>query len=108
MLASGRAAVLDATWSRRAHRAAARKLAGELGVPTVFFEVRCARKLALERLARREREGRDASDAGPGRYAGSVADFEAWDAGEGDHREIHTDATGWRETLRGLAADLRT
>ena len=37
-----------------------------------------------------------------------MADFEAGDAGEGEHRVIHTDATGWRETLRGLAADLRT
>ncbi len=37
-----------------------------------------------------------------------VADFEAWDAAEGEHRVIHSDATGWRERLRGLAADLRT
>ena len=108
VLASGRVAVLDATWSRRAHRAAARKLAGELGVPAIFFEIRCTRELALERLERREREGRDASDAGPGRYEGSVAAFESWQAGEGEHRVIHTEAPGWRDTLRRLAADLRS
>ncbi len=107
VLASGRAAVLDATWSRRAHRSAARKLAAELGVPAIFFEVRCSSELALERLTRREREGRDASDAGPGRYDASVAAFESWKAGEGEQRVIHTDETGWRETLHRLAADLR-
>ena len=100
--------MLDATRPRRAHHAAARKLAAELGVPAIFFDVRCSRELALESLERREREGRDASDEGPGRYEGSVAAFDSWDAGEGEHRVIHTDATGWREMLRRRAADLRS
>src|SRR5690606_12496189 len=53
VVASGRVAILDATYARERHRAAACAWARAHGVPVTIVEVRCARATALERLARR-------------------------------------------------------
>lgn len=74
--ASGRAALLDATWGRVRERAAARALAEGLGAEAWLVEVRCAEATARERLHQRAREGRDPSDAGPEFLARSRAEFE--------------------------------
>jgi hypothetical protein len=74
--ASGRAALLDATWASARQRAAARALAGRLGAEAWLVELRCAEATILERLRRRVREGRDPSDAGPELLARSRAEFE--------------------------------
>ena len=76
VVASGRAALLDATWASARQRAAARAFAERVGAQAWIVEVRCAEATALERLRRREREGRDPSDAGPELLARSRAQFE--------------------------------
>jgi hypothetical protein len=107
VLDSGRVAILDATWARADHRAAARRLAARLGVPARCAIAHCTAEVARERLARRAREGRDASDAGPELHAESVLAFEPlaeWPAAE--CAEVHTDREGWRDALGGVAAQL--
>jgi hypothetical protein len=104
---SGRVAILDATFSRRRHRAMAAELAAELGVGQRMIEVRCAPEVARERLARREAQGSSASDAGPAFYERSVARFEPVDDSECSH-VLRTDGADWRSALEGLIRDLRT
>jgi aminoglycoside phosphotransferase family enzyme/predicted kinase len=107
VLASGRIALLDATWSRAADRERARRFARERSAGCFFLETRCADSVARERLARRKARGTDPSDAGPELHARSAARFEPpgeWPAAE--HRVVHTDRADWRETLRAIAAHL--
>lgn len=107
VLASGRIALLDATWSRAADRARARAFAQASGVPAFFIETRCAPAVARERLARREAAGKDVSDAGPAFYARSVERFEPpqeWPAQQ--RRIVETDRDDWRRELRALWAEL--
>jgi uncharacterized protein len=104
VLASGRAAILDATWSEARQRVALRALAQELGVALRIVETRCAEATARERLARRREQGGDPSDAGPERYAASAEKFEpaaptesaAWLC-------VETDRPDWERTLREWA-----
>ncbi len=106
VLASGRAAVLDATHARRAHRDAARQRAGAAGAAALLVEVRCDPSVARARLAARSAADRDPSDAGPERLDASLAAFEA-PAAEEDVLEVRTDREGWEEALRaGLRARL--
>ena len=105
VVASGRAAILDATFARTGFRDQARRWAEARGAPVVLVEVRCERGLVLERLARRAREGRDPSDAGPELYERSAAAFEPTDAWPAARRcALRSDAPGWREAA---AAELR-
>jgi aminoglycoside phosphotransferase family enzyme/predicted kinase len=106
VLRSGRVAILDATFSRRRHRAMAADLAADLGVGVQTIEVRCAAEVALSRLAHREAKGSSASDAGPAFYERSVARYEAYD----DCMPVDviwTDSEGWRDSLEKIASDLR-
>ncbi len=100
VLESGRVAVLDATYARGVHRAAAHRFSRERGVPLQVVAVRCPEAETLRRLALREREDTDASDAGPELYAASRAGYEPWD-GEpsGGLISIDTSDTDWRERL---------
>jgi aminoglycoside phosphotransferase family enzyme/predicted kinase len=103
LLASGRGAILDATWSRRADREKARALARAHAARCVFLETTCAPEVARARLAQREAAGRDPSDAGPEFLAVSAARFEPWAAGEpGAHVALRTDRPEWREELAKL------
>jgi predicted kinase len=107
VLDSGRVALLDATWSRAADRERALRLARERGARAVFIETRCAGSVARERLARRQAQGADPSDAGPDFHARSAARFEPpeeW-AAVGLH-VVQTDRDDWRTALRAIAADL--
>jgi aminoglycoside phosphotransferase family enzyme/predicted kinase len=107
--ASGRVAILDATWSSRAERHRAIALAAELGARPLFVEARCDAQIALERLRRRAQAGADPSDAGPERHAASVARFEPLEGDELVHRRvIPTDAPDWRDRLQAIADELRT
>jgi aminoglycoside phosphotransferase family enzyme/predicted kinase len=107
VLASGRVALLDATWASRAERRRAWQLAAEQGVPACFVETRCGPAETLERLRRRSACGGDASDAGPERYRVSAARFEALEAGECTHlRVVHTDAPDWRDAVTWIASEL--
>ena len=107
VLDSGRIALLDATWSRAADRERARRFARERGARAFLIETRCAASVARERLARREAQGADPSDAGPDFHARSAARFEPpeeWPAAE--LRVVQTDRDDWRTALRAIAADL--
>jgi aminoglycoside phosphotransferase family enzyme/predicted kinase len=104
---SGRVAILDASWARRDRREQAREWALRLGSHPVFVEVRCERQTALERLARRQAAGTDASEAGPELYDDFAAAFEEigtdqWPAD--DRWIVHTDRDGWQD---GLVAHAR-
>jgi aminoglycoside phosphotransferase family enzyme/predicted kinase len=101
ILRSGRSAVLDATHSRREWRDLARHFAGERGYPALLIEVRCSDAVALERLARRERDPDRISDAGPELFAESRRRFEApseWPPD--DQLVVHNDSDAWQEALR--------
>jgi hypothetical protein len=109
VLESGRVAILDATFARRANRAAAAGLAAEVGVEAQFIEVSCRAELVRERLSLRAAAGTDPSDAGPEHYAESARAFEGpteWP--ERSRAVVHTDRDGWRVSLASLAARIRS
>lgn len=62
-LAAGRGVVLDATFQRRAGRAAARDLAAAQGAPFLLVECTCPEDEVRRRLAERQQRGADPSDA---------------------------------------------
>jgi uncharacterized protein len=108
VLASGRCAVLDATFSTRAHREQATCLAREVGCEAWLVEVRCAPREARLRLSRRAATGTDPSDAGPERHAASAAGFESTEEWPSARRvRIHTDRADWREALSSWVARIR-
>lgn len=103
VLRSGRIAVLDATWDLAARRRRALALAAQESAPALLLETRCAPALARARLAVRQREGRDPSDAGPALHAFSVRRFESvreWPRG---HRAVLRTDAPWRSKARALA-----
>ena len=55
VIASGRPVILDGSFRARAHRALAKRLARETGVPFVFVECRASEALCRERLREREK-----------------------------------------------------
>jgi hypothetical protein len=104
---SGRVAVLDAAFPQAARRGAALAWAGARGIPALLVEVACGREVALERLARREAEGRDPSDAGPALHAWSVRSFEPVDDWPADRRaRFSTDDAAWRARIPALVERL--
>jgi hypothetical protein len=108
IIASGRAAILDATFASGNQRAMARRLARSLRVPFCILETRCEPDVALERLAERQRREEDPSDAGPEFYERSVAGFEPVEEGESDaHLVIHTEAADWQAELAQRLKSLR-
>ena len=89
---SGRTPVLDASFTKRADRDRVRRWAEVRGLRARLIEVRCGVDTARERLAAREREGLDPSDAGPDFLETSLARFEPpneWPAE--DHQIVRTD-----------------
>lgn len=92
VMRSGRAALLDATFARRAHRRAVGEQARRLGAAFHVVHVDCAPEVVRARLADRTTRGDDPSDAGPERVAPSRQAFEALEAGEADAlHEVRTD-----------------
>ncbi|RMF93753.1 MAG: kinase [Nitrospinota bacterium] len=61
-LVQGESVILDASFLRRARREEARKLAERLGAAFYVIECVCPEGMVKERLEKRQREGRDASD----------------------------------------------
>jgi len=106
VVASGRTAILDATFSTRSHRLRAREAAVAFGIPVYFVETRCPTQIARGRLERRAAAGTDASDAGPELHAHSVAAFEAVLPEEDIPTEVlDTADPEWRDALaRRVAA----
>lgn len=88
ILEGGRTAILDASFSKRAQRDAARAWAAERGIPIRLIEVRCDPIVAEARLRERERIGLDPSDAGPDFLAVSQARFEAPDEWPAESRQL--------------------
>jgi predicted kinase len=62
-LRAGRAAILDATFLRRATRLEALGKARALGAPFAILDVRCPEAVVRERIERRQAEGTDPSEA---------------------------------------------
>lgn len=105
---SGRSVILDASWARRDRRQRALAWATERGARSVFVEVQCGREETLARLAARQREGTDASEAGPELYDAFAAAFEVvredeWPAHS--HWTIQTDRETWRAALHARCAE---
>ncbi len=63
IIASGRSAIIDATFLKRAQRLPFRDLAGELGVPFRILDCQASEDVLRERVKARSREGQDASEA---------------------------------------------
>ncbi|HEX5066692.1 MAG TPA: AAA family ATPase, partial [Myxococcota bacterium] len=106
--ASGRVAILDATFGARAERLRAHGWASARRLRAWFVETRCAPREAEARLDARAREGRDASDAGPELVAASHASFEPateWPAAR--RRALATDTPDWRAAVPPLAAEIQ-
>jgi aminoglycoside phosphotransferase family enzyme/predicted kinase len=100
VVASGRLALLDASFDTAARRDRARRWASQRGAPVLLIEVGCDEETALDRLARRQAAGGGASDAGPEFYATSAERFEPpteWP--RGTRLQIRTDAPNWRVHL---------
>ena len=104
---SGRTAILDATYSRRAWREAALDWARRHARDAVLIEVAAPRDEVIARLAARAVAGNDASEAGPGLYDAMRAEFEdpvEWP----DTRKarIDTSAADWRDQVTAAAKRL--
>ncbi len=106
---SGRIAVLDASYTKRSQRDAAREWARERDVACVLLEAQCSEAEARARLEAREKAGTDASDAGPDFLPISLERFEAPNEWPDERRHvIATDADDWQTTVRDLARELRS
>lgn len=104
VVGSGRPALLDASFAAAADRQRARAAADALGTEAWLVEVRCEENVARERLARRAREGRDPSDAGPELLATSLARFEPPAEWPAERRAVaHSDRPGFESDLDALA-----
>jgi hypothetical protein len=102
---SGRIAILDATFSKRAWREATLEWARTTGCGAFLVEVVAPRDDVIERLSERQRAGNDASEAGPGLYDAMRAEHEPLDEWPKDRRtSIDTSAPDWRESVKSLAA----
>jgi len=101
VVASGRLAILDASFCTAARRDRVLRWAHEQGAPVSLIEVECEQSTALDRLAKRQAAGRDASDAGPEFYTTSAARFEPPDEWPRETRvRLCADEPSWRVDLR--------
>jgi uncharacterized protein len=100
VVASGRTAILDASFTKRAQRDAAREWAAQNELPVRLIEVRCRKAIAIDRLRERTRRGTDPSDAGPEFLETSLARFEPPDEWpSADHQIIHSDDEAWQDQI---------
>lgn len=101
---SGRTAILDATYSKRAWREEAAARARDLGCECYLVETVAPREEVIARLSARQVEGNDASEAGPGLYDALTAGFEdtaEWPALR--RTVIETSSPCWRDDVAAAA-----
>jgi aminoglycoside phosphotransferase family enzyme/predicted kinase len=90
-LSAGSSSILDATFSRRAHRSQVRQLATELGVNLIMVECLCPPPLLRQRLAGRNGEAM-VTDARLQHLEAQLRAFEPLDELEKDvHLQVRTD-----------------
>jgi len=107
IVASGRVAILDATWSLQQQRDAAYQWAAERGVKAEVVEVRASRGATRARLLRRREAGTDPSDAGPELLERSLREFEPIDSDSAPaHGVVWTDRPGWEATVDAIAVGI--
>ncbi len=85
ILGAGYPAVVDGAFLRRADRDRFRGLARRLGVPFVILKAQAAESVLIERVIRRDREGLDASEAGPSVLNRQRDEYEMPDREESPH-----------------------
>jgi len=108
VVASGRLAILDATYALERHRDAALAWARARGLAGALVEVRCGRETALARLAARAAGGADPSDAGPERLAWSEAHYQPpRPRPDLSFFVVATDSPGWQARARAVARRVR-
>jgi hypothetical protein len=106
VLASGRSALLDASFRTKAQRERARALAAQQGVDVLFIECRVERAVALARLAERAKQPH-VSDGRAEIYDAFAARFEgADDLPEHEHVRLQTVGSVDDTLLRALAPRL--
>jgi aminoglycoside phosphotransferase family enzyme/predicted kinase len=77
-LSRGHAVVLDASWTDRREREAARRMAEETATDLVELRCMAPSSVATARITRRAREGRDVSDATPEIAAAMAVTADEW------------------------------
>jgi len=82
ILAAGYSTVVDATFLQSSHRAVMAALANRCGVPLVFLDCRISPWLARRRLAERQRQGGDASEANASVLERQLRDQQSFSAEE--------------------------
>jgi aminoglycoside phosphotransferase family enzyme/predicted kinase len=108
-LAAGYPVVVDAAFLKRAWREMFRELARQHGVPFVLVACAAPEEALRERVARREREGADASEAGLAVLERQIAKLEPLLAGELDAAVIvdaHDAEAAMRAAAKSVAARL--
>lgn len=100
---SGRTAILDATFSRRAWRERARQWARANAGACFLVEVEADEVDVRARLAARSAAANDASEAGPGLYDAMRAEFEKADEWPAEARaRVNTSSVNWREHVDAI------
>jgi predicted kinase len=100
VVASGRLAVLDATFAQPEQRAAAADFARTRQLPLLIVETRCQADTARRRLAARQVTGTDPSDAGPELYRELARRFTPVSASpDWVHVVVDTERPAWRDEL---------
>lgn len=92
-LASGRGAIVDATFQLRVHRDGARAIADTEHVPAAFIECTCPEAIVRERLARRAHDAGEPSDADWNVHQMQRVVYEPFADGEGG-RHLRLDTSG--------------
>ncbi|MCP4004239.1 MAG: AAA family ATPase, partial [bacterium] len=101
---SGRTAILDASFARRATRSTLQTWGRKEGVEVILVEIVCPEDVVRERLERRASSGSGASDAGPELLERSLNHHETPDEWPRQrHVRIDTNDPEWREELHSLA-----
>jgi aminoglycoside phosphotransferase family enzyme/predicted kinase len=106
---SGRTAIVDAAFLRRAEREAFRGLAAELGARFLIVWCRASEAVLRRRVALREAAGNDASEAGVAVLENQIATQETLVADELAHAapiDSESDETRLQEAIGGIAARL--
>jgi len=99
LLRSGQSAILDATFSRRADRDAAFRIAGAEGAETALVECRVPDRVALSRLRERSRSGHSISDGRAELYPAQKRSFDPIrEVPRSRHLALRTDRSAARMT----------